>query len=333
MAQWRPDIFSATAKAPQHCVLDLLCRKEIVYGKALSMEPVLCRVAAFLNAEYCIGHDTTRMALATILMQLSTKHYKLVRKNPYFFRALVVRRPSVAKVAKLHEHLRSASNRIEYEASTPHLELYGPTLQALDVSFCHEVIDDAALASIASQCPRLRHVVLWACHQLTDRGLMALATHCRYLDFLNFGGCRHVTDVALDAIGQELLYLDNLHLSGCKNVSDAGIAVLATYSRVLLQLTPADAASFRVPQEFDLHHMKTQLRKFDCKRVAYREAAPGDHELVLSFGSRPKAVGLWCTLDSKGRQSNASRSRCSTSRAATASRTPAFKSSGTTTSS
>ncbi|EQC41718.1 hypothetical protein, variant [Saprolegnia diclina VS20] len=226
------------------------------------------------------------MTLATTLMLLSTKHYKLVRKNPFFFRALVVRRPSVTKVTKLHEHL----------------QLYGPTLHALDVSFCHELIDDAALTSIVSQCPRLRHVILWACHQLTDRGLMALAMHCRYLDFLNFGGCRRVTDAALDAIGQELLYLDNLHLSGCKNVSDAGIAVLATYSRVLLQLTPEDAASFRVPQEFDLHHMKTQLRKFDCKRVAYREAAPGDHELVLSFGSRPKAVGLWCTLDSKGRQ-------------------------------
>ncbi|OQR90990.1 hypothetical protein ACHHYP_05076 [Achlya hypogyna] len=277
----------SNAKKAQHSLLDLICRKEVVYGDSLSMEPVIARVAAYLDCEHVVGQDKTRLVLASTLLRLSRKHYALVTKNPWYFRALVLRRPTKDKLSKLRELL----------------ELHATALHCLDVSFCHEYITDDVLESLVKPCVHLRQCILWGCHQLTDHGLIALATHCRYLTFLNFGGCPRITDAAIEIIGHELLYLDNLHMSGCKKVTDAGVAALAAYSRVVLQLTPPTTEPFRTPLEFDLHHMMTQLRMFDCKKVGYREVAPGCHELVLWFGSRPKAVSLWCTLDAKGRQS------------------------------
>ncbi|OQS04247.1 hypothetical protein THRCLA_03500 [Thraustotheca clavata] len=266
-------------------VLDLLLYKEIVYGTALSMEPIISRVAAFLGFEHKIGSDHTRLRFLVQLMVLSLKHYKLIMKNSYYYRALLVRKPTKSKMTRMHELI----------------DLHYEYIHCIDLSFCHEFVTDDAVGKIAKKCIQLRQCVLWGCHQLTDKSIIALAIKCRYLTFLNFGGCFQITDKSLEVIGRELLYLDNLHLSGCKKITNTGIVALTPYSRVILQINSKD--KFRIPMEFDLHHMKTQLRMFDCKQVQYREMSTNVYELIACFGSRPKAVSLWCAVDAKNCQS------------------------------
>ncbi|KAF0698867.1 Aste57867_10544 [Aphanomyces stellatus] len=256
-------------------LLDLLCRKEVIYNGNMSTEPIFMRVLGFIGFEYALGHDATPAHFATTLMLTCTKYFKLTAKNALFFRWIVLR-PPLDAVLPTFERV---------------FGLHSAMLLSLDVSYCHDFITDEKLEALALVSPRLTQCVLWGCHQLTDVGLNALATSCRYLTFLNFGACPLISDAALAAIGAELLYLDNLHMGGCPRVTDVGVASLAPCSRVVLQLhqTPAPY----VPMEYDLHHMKTQLRKFDGKKVTYRVMGDGKHELVLHFGSRPKAVKLW----------------------------------------
>ncbi|KAH9097338.1 hypothetical protein LEN26_017136 [Aphanomyces euteiches] len=255
-------------------LLDLLARKEIVFNGTKSTEPILTRVIAFLGMEHSIGHDKSPACFATTLMLTCTKYFKLATKNPYLFRWMVLRpRWSL-----------SAFERI--------FDLHKALILSLDLSFCHAYVTDTTIQTLANGCPLLTHCVVWGCHQLSDIGLKGLVSSCRYLTFLNFGGCVKITNASLECIGNELLYLDNLHMSGCPLLNDEGIASLLPASCVVLRVHPCDEP--RIPLEFDLHHMKTQLRKFGCSSVNFRVMRDNKHELVLHFKSRPKVVGLWC---------------------------------------
>ncbi|ETV72334.1 hypothetical protein, variant [Aphanomyces astaci] len=201
-------------------LLDLLCRKEIMFNGVMSTEPILSRVVSYLGFQHNLGEARSPMQLAAVLGATCVKYLKLTRRNPHFYRWLVLQPPSAVT--------QSAFERL--------VDLHSSAIRCLDLSFCHEFITDTELTRLATTCPQLTQCVVWGCHQLTDTGMMALASTCPYLTFLNFGACAKITDASLERIGTDLLYLDNLHLSGCPLVTDAGIVSLLPSSRVVLQL-------------------------------------------------------------------------------------------------
>ncbi|ETW03669.1 hypothetical protein, variant 1 [Aphanomyces invadans] len=229
---------------PPPTLLDLLCRKEVIFNGPMSTEPILSRVLVYLGMQHELGKAHSPIQLAARLGSTCIKFLKLTRKNPYFYRWLVLRPPSSANLPMFQRLV----------------DLHTTAIRCLDLSFCHDYVTDAELKRLAATCPFLTQCVLWGCHDLTDEGIITLASNCPYLTFLNFGACAKVTDVTLERIGSDLMYLDNLHLSGCPLVTDAGIAKLLPSSRVVLQLRQTTDPR-PVPSEVTLLHHRGSVSR------------------------------------------------------------------------
>lgn len=93
---------------------------------------------------------------------------------------------------------------------------------------------DVGFVALAEGCPKLKHLDLGLCEDLTDIGLIAIGTYCTQLEHLMMFDNRNVTSTSLLALahnaGPRLLHV---FIDGCSEITGASILALATHCPML----------------------------------------------------------------------------------------------------
>ncbi|XP_015371125.1 PREDICTED: F-box/LRR-repeat protein 7-like [Diuraphis noxia] len=110
-----------------------------------------------------------------------------------------------------------------YSRPEPSLRL---CLQYLDLTDC-QLVDDANLCVIVSNCPQLAYLYLRRCTKVTDAGIKFVPSFCSALKELSVSDCHQVTDFGLYELAKLGALLRYLSVAKCDQVSDAGLKVVA----------------------------------------------------------------------------------------------------------
>lgn len=101
-----------------------------------------------------------------------------------------------------------------------------PRLEHLNLSNCNEV-SDVGLWAIAKHCIHLRGLILHKCHKITSVGIRSLALRCIDLKSIDVSFCDLLDDTALTVIAGGTWHIEELNFSYCTKVSDNGLARVA----------------------------------------------------------------------------------------------------------
>ena len=136
-----------------------------------------------------------------------------------------------------------------------------PYLRRLDLSGCGDVLNDqilhkfltrpisetttlqvaestaAAEAEVVARFPKLTHVNLRGCIELTDVSIKAIAKYCKDLTHLDVSMCNNLTDASITAIAQNCPSFTYLDVSGCSNLTSTSIIEIAKHCTRLTYLS------------------------------------------------------------------------------------------------
>ena len=101
-------------------------------------------------------------------------------------------------------------------------ELQLPKLEHLSLGYCSN-ISDKGLKYIA-EIKTLKMLLLMSCEKITDEGIKNL-TLLKNLEYLDLRGCNGITDESIKYFS-EMISLKNLVLDGCKNISKNAVEKL-----------------------------------------------------------------------------------------------------------
>lgn len=90
-----------------------------------------------------------------------------------------------------------------------------PALQCLELTSCDTAVSDAALVTVAEQCPQLQVLTLKSSSLVTDNTVFALAQHCRALHTLRLPLAAQVTGTALAHLHHRCRRLRVLEVHRC----------------------------------------------------------------------------------------------------------------------
>lgn len=128
-----------------------------------------------------------------------------------------------------------------------------PSLRALDLSECHQLIDNELLI-VLQVAQQLTSLSLAKCKKLTDQAFYDLARKGSLLEWLDLSGTA-LTEGGLVEIGQKCKRLENLSLNDCPKISDRGIRQFLKLSKSLKCLSLKESSwdeetHFRLQEEF-----------------------------------------------------------------------------------
>ena len=167
-----------------------------------------------------------------------------------------------AKLKELHTHYLTVKKlKIENITAEQFSELINlidlPCLEGLDLSGCGDVLNDkilhkfltrpisetttlqvaAAEAEVVARLPKLTHVNLRGCIELTDVSIKAIAKYCKDLTHLDVSMCDNLTDASITAIAQNGPSLTYLDVSWCSNLTSTSIIEIAKHCTRLTYLS------------------------------------------------------------------------------------------------
>ena len=107
------------------------------------------------------------------------------------------------------------------------LSLAGTHLIAFNGARCSSWVTDQLLATLLSQCPALKSLIL-SRSNITDESLAQLATHRTALETLVLRDCEMITDAGIaDLVGSKVLMkLRHLDLWGCAQLAEEQLLAL-----------------------------------------------------------------------------------------------------------
>eukprot|EP01114_Cavostelium_apophysatum_P016768 TRINITY_DN4835_c0_g1_i2.p1 TRINITY_DN4835_c0_g1~~TRINITY_DN4835_c0_g1_i2.p1 ORF type:complete len:1883 (+),score=577.61 TRINITY_DN4835_c0_g1_i2:264-5912(+) len=129
----------------------------------------------------------------------------------------------------------------------------GKNLQEVNLSKCMNVTD-ASVVNLIRKCgSKLRKLVLYNCHKITNAALVQIATTCSLLTELDVSSCQNLTDEAIEQVLRNCIFLEVLSFEECKFTERAIVSVSQhCYSLTSIKLarckdlTDASLANFGV---------------------------------------------------------------------------------------
>jgi len=105
------------------------------------------------------------------------------------------------------------------------------------INLSHTNISDLGILFLVQRCPKLKHIILKACHSITNTSLSLIAQHCQHISSLNFAECSTITDYGVQIIAQQSkTNLGLLDLNDCPGITDQIFQYLCFYCPNLKQL-------------------------------------------------------------------------------------------------
>mmetsp|Transcript_43835 Transcript_43835/g.115196 ORF Transcript_43835/g.115196 Transcript_43835/m.115196 type:complete len:434 (+) Transcript_43835:989-2290(+) len=258
------------------------CAKEVPMGKHTSTPSLPNDVLVHIFVQLPLSSQLRaaavctdwRLAAATKSLYASIDRSLLVdlgRRIPRNILHMVAKR--CANDATVHLNLRGVSG--VDNALVERFTMRATSLQSIDLSAC--AVGDDALVAIASRCPMLERLRLWAVDEVTDEGIRALAQHGgAALQSIDLRACSELTGDAIASLvaacGRRLR---ELRLKGVSAAT--GDETLIQLGTCCPELTILDASG---------------LRCTDDGLRALADGCPGLHQLFLSGSKRVGNAGV-----------------------------------------
>ena len=109
-------------------------------------------------------------------------------------------------------------------------------LRHIDLNEWAQMVDDAAVAVLASNCSQLSYLNLHGCRNITDAAVVSVASNCKQLTTLNLLGCGKITDAAVVAVASKCTLLSSLDLESCSSITDPAVEAVASGCKQLTSL-------------------------------------------------------------------------------------------------